>query len=483
MSVPNGTIPYPPNIDPAAIDRFAATLSDIAGRLDDASGRLDIIAADVQACWRGEAATSFSDHAADRSHAITLGRAQFGRAIETLTGYADALRRNQDQYATLVEREQFLRRLPVTPPDVMLLITYQQRLTVDAIQHIGQQYSSELAPILTRLDDIAERSFIPVGERMDQSTVSDQSRGRDLIADALEATEDYTTDADGNKIAEIDTDEIQVRKLSDGSYVVVLPGVTDLSNAVTDPSTLVGGNDDDTARKVWNAKDSALRERQNRYAEMVKVALQRAGVPPGSDVTIVGHSYGAYTAVDLANDDAFNSADGTSTGYHVRVKRVVAVAADTDWKLKRTPTETDVVIFNSRDDSVYQAEAQADPEKDWLWRSDRPLKPRVIPGVPIVIPAPLPVPKPLRSPIEALMPRTTRPTGRANQIEVEVDAGRQLNMDDKWSGHHPRNYSRAMRSPRLDPTMAEILDKSGDAVVVEKFNVRVPDRVPRVPLR
>lgn len=147
---------------------------------------------------------------------------------------------------------------------------------------------------------------------------------------------------------------------------------------------------------------------------------------------------------------------------------MVAVAADTDWKAGELPEETNALILNSRDDLVYQTEAQLDPEADWLVRRDRPS------GLPPWMPDPRPLPS--TRPTE-----TTYPTGRVNQVEGELNAGRGWNAEDLYvSGHHPRNYVRAIRNADSDSPMIVRLNELGSRTAVERFTVRVPDRVPTV---
>lgn len=165
--------------------------------------------------------------------------------------------------------------------------------------------------------------------------------------------------------------------------------------------------------------------------------------------------------MDLAGDERFNRPTGD--GYNLNVRRVVAAAGDTDWKMRNVPARTDVVVLNSRNDLVYQTEAQLDPEADWVWRSDRP---RVLPGLGV----------------RPVGPTVSYPSWRRNQVEVEVDAGVLFTSDDAYiSGHHPNNYSPQIRNAPVRSPMRPILDGTGDARVVESYNVRVPDRVPRVP--
>lgn len=90
---------------------------------------------------------------------------------------------------------------------------------------------------------------------------------------------------------------------------------------------------------------------ENPYAASVRLALQEAGVPPGADVMLVGHSFGAYTAMELATDPSFN-------GGYVNVKTVVAMAADVDFRMDdNMPAGTSGLVVNNALDVVAKAES------------------------------------------------------------------------------------------------------------------------------
>lgn len=172
-------------------------------------------------------------------------------------------------------------------------------------------------------------------------------------------------------------DEIEIRALDNGRYIVVLPGVTDLSAGIdqfvdrvrNDPFGAGGAgrdaidswsdNDASTVRKMRYAYEAALRDDTtvNEYSMVTIDALEAAGVPPGAEVMIVGHSFGAYTAVDLAADPAFNAAHtDVDSEYHVRVTHVVAAGAETDWRFDEVPAATSMLVMNNRFDLVYRSE-------------------------------------------------------------------------------------------------------------------------------
>jgi hypothetical protein len=74
-------------------------------------------------------------------------------------------------------------------------------------------------------------------------------------------------------------------------------------------------------------------------------------VPLGSDLVIVGHSYGADTALDLAADDDFNS----DRGYHIT--HVAALGYHSSPQLPDVRPGTQVLVVQNRRDAAIVAEA------------------------------------------------------------------------------------------------------------------------------
>lgn len=127
-------------------------------------------------------------------------------------------------------------------------------------------------------------------------------------------------------------------------YLVLLPGIEleDLSFWSAD-----------TLRDLETAVPARLLDR-DAYAARVMYELERAGVPAGAEVMLMGHSYGAIAAMNLASDPQFNQpGNGASTGpYHVQVTHVVAAGAGLrDW-IDRPPAGTDVLLSINRRDHV-----------------------------------------------------------------------------------------------------------------------------------
>lgn len=177
----------------------------------------------------------------------------------------------------------------------------------------------------------------------------------------------------------------EIRQLSDGRYIVILPGVQDLTKGIDEGAdaakrdalqgAAIGGGfgaavgavsgfvgtaagewmaPSGTNRDMSNAIPNHLLGTANPYSAAVKQALHDAGVPPGAEIMLVGHSYGAMTAVDLAADKSFNQTSGAAGTYHI--SHVVAVGADTGWRANQIPEGTDALIANNRQDTAVLAE-------------------------------------------------------------------------------------------------------------------------------
>jgi len=170
-----------------------------------------------------------------------------------------------------------------------------------------------------------------------------ESEGAALVAAALLAT------ADTNRIA---ADEFGLVTAGPNRYVVVLPGVTDLTRA--EPGLNPHNRTPrDTDVNAWPSFPTAGTA-DNRYAQLVAGALAAAGVPPGAELAIVGHSFGADTALDLAADPSFN-------GNAYRVTHVVAAGYDSGSQLEQVPLETEVLVLQNTHDVPVLVEHAAHP--------------------------------------------------------------------------------------------------------------------------
>lgn len=144
--------------------------------------------------------------------------------------------------------------------------------------------------------------------------------------------------------SQIQNDEFELIRHDNGKYTVVLPGVIDLSQphwGLDDHSQSVRDVDQFA---LPSSADATLDS--NRYAQMVRDYVM-SNVPRGADVMIVGHSYGADTAIDLAADPTFNNPD---TG--VNVTHVVAAAYFNQPQLDDVAAHTQVLVLQNTNDAA-----------------------------------------------------------------------------------------------------------------------------------
>jgi len=267
-----------------------------------------------------------------------------------------------------------------------------------------RDWEGESAPALLRivrfLDELAAEFERQAAEQQSASTVRDDRTGRLGFGSTVSVPDSgmYTVEdrrpvsfeapvdgraavvtaleglADPGRIA---FDEIEIRSLTNGRFIVVLPGVTDLSDGVgefvdgvrdrgllgvddaaRDADRYWSSNDAPTVRKMRYAIDAATSDDStvNPYAIATLRALEVAGVPAGAEVMLVGHSFGAYAAMDLAADPACYSDGFGRPSYQVDITHVVATGAETDWRLHELPVSTAALIVNNRLDVVYRTE-------------------------------------------------------------------------------------------------------------------------------
>jgi hypothetical protein len=146
----------------------------------------------------------------------------------------------------------------------------------------------------------------------------------------------------------IRADEFAVVRVSAERWVVVLPGVVDLT-----APRLGWDPDHRSVRDLDRAAIGSSRSTStadNPYARSVAAGLDAAGVPNDAELLIIGHSFGADTALDLAADPGFNGPDGR------RVTHVVAAGYHSTPQLGDVPDGTTVLVLRNRSDVVVLAE-------------------------------------------------------------------------------------------------------------------------------
>lgn len=164
---------------------------------------------------------------------------------------------------------------------------------------------------------------------------------------------------------QLSQDQFEILKVSDHPprYIVNLPGVE---------ATFGDPWEQDHLRDLRGASGARLTG-MDAYAERVKLEMQRAGVPAGAEVMLVGHSAGAIASMNIASDTSFNQPGNTSAegAYHVRVTHVMAAGAGVrDW-VDDPPAGTNVMMVINRNDVVAAGIQVGDfsterPSHNWL---------------------------------------------------------------------------------------------------------------------
>ena len=158
-------------------------------------------------------------------------------------------------------------------------------------------------------------------------------RGRDTAAGLL----GLTTGRDGPW-----DDEYLVVDHGDDRFTVVLPGVVDLTRPLVglDPRHRSVRDLDRSAFAAVAADDPDA----NPYAAAVAATLAGAGVPPGAELAVVGHSYGADAAIDLLGSSAL-----TDQGYRLTTVVAAGYHVDDDRLASLDGSSTVLVLENRRD--------------------------------------------------------------------------------------------------------------------------------------
>ncbi len=158
----------------------------------------------------------------------------------------------------------------------------------------------------------------------------------------------FTDLADNTQIA---ADEFEAIIHTNGNVTLVLPGVIDLSRPHLgyDPVSRSSRDLDQVA--VGSAFSSELDD--NAYGQMVAAfvadGVTNGLIKQGADVLIVGHSFGADTALDLAASSQFN-------GGLVNVTHVVAAGYHNEPQLRDVTGSTKVAVLQNINDVPVIAE-------------------------------------------------------------------------------------------------------------------------------
>ena len=206
--------------------------------------------------------------------------------------------------------------------------------------------------------------------------------------------------------------QIGLIRNGDGTYIVILPGVEDLSilgptftNEYRDfQRDLIGATPEllrrfpgfvpvvtiltapvaagaglgavryealerrDSYRDLSSTTPSAFgpADGNDAYAARVHRAMREAGVPDGARVMIVGHSGGGYAGASAALSPSFNSNVGAGGSYDVT--HVLSLGADTSHYAGGMPAGTAFVPVNSRTDLVYGGEVLGTGASHLSWQ-------------------------------------------------------------------------------------------------------------------
>lgn len=146
-------------------------------------------------------------------------------------------------------------------------------------------------------------------------------------------------------------DQFEIMRVSDHPprYIVNLPGIEFGTHALWGTDHLRDLQTASAARFGGPDADA--------YAQRVQLEMQRAGVPPGAEVLLVGHSQGAIASMNLARDASFNRPGNTSPDgpYHVQITHVVAAGAGVREWVDDPPQGTNVLLAINRNDVVAEA--------------------------------------------------------------------------------------------------------------------------------
>lgn len=148
--------------------------------------------------------------------------------------------------------------------------------------------------------------------------------------------------ADTGDDSQIRVDEFQAIFHENGKVTLVLPGVIDLSSPHIglDPTSRSARDVDQEALPSSFSSDVGDNEYAVLVREWVRQQVASGVIPRGAEVLIVGHSFGADTALDLASDPVFN-------GELVNVTHVVPAAYHSEPQLDDVVNGTQVGVVQN----------------------------------------------------------------------------------------------------------------------------------------
>lgn len=340
--------------DPERMAQLQAVLVNGAGELSAVRfGAAHAIEA-LNSIWRGDVTDAFA-HVWRARHMVTIANAQ-----ASLEQAAEIVGRNLE--AQLRTSDTLEGGFSGLGGDGALAATLSGTTMADRIRA-----ASDPSSLVTEDEKNGDRGGTLEAVRRDDFR-SNEGDGIDAVVEALNHT------ADPTRIAK---DEFEIVHLDNGKTIVVLPGVTDLTDTLISGGITASGPlgallkgqefrdhlgwdpNSYTARDTWIAARESLETaliEDNLYAQLVEDYFEEqialGNIEPGGDVMIVGHSFGADTAIDLASDPNFN-------GEVVNVTHVVAAAYHSGPQLSSIPGDTRVAVLQNMADPAIAGEALA----------------------------------------------------------------------------------------------------------------------------
>lgn len=281
-----------------AIDTDVAAQT--AQRLIDDGGRLDLISRQIRADMVGLSLTSAADSHLAQAAQHYLETGEYLKAIADRAIEADL----HDQTISVLQAH---------------YAGYLESIGVPSVPGTGV---GDLGGTFTT---VARPAWVITG-------TTGLERGREVVMQALAHAADRGV---------IENDEFEIVEVGADRYVVVLPGVIDLSKLHVGFDEYSRSSRDLDQGAIRSASSSSVDK--NLYAQYVAEAI-RQHVPPGSHLALIGHSYGADTAVDLAADDRFTE--------RYDITHVVAAGYATQRTVPDVDPAIEVLAINNNKDSA-----------------------------------------------------------------------------------------------------------------------------------
>ncbi len=170
---------------------------------------------------------------------------------------------------------------------------------------------------------------VRVGHPLRIRSATPEQRGRDLLIRALDNTADQDT---------ILRDEFQAIIHDNGNLTLVLPGVIDLSSPGIGLDRDTNSVRDLDQNAIPSSHSALLTDNKYglRIRDWIQAQVLLGAIAQGAETTIVGHSYGGDTALDLAADKQVN-------GVLLNITHVYSAAYHNEPQFSSVPEHTTVI--------------------------------------------------------------------------------------------------------------------------------------------